>query len=94
MRQLTWGMILRDGGSAVIPGAVVRTARFDDYKLVMICLSGARYFIMVNPDGSVVVRGFGVKPCSGVFRVQELEGKPLLANGALNIPSLNPPNPN
>jgi hypothetical protein len=80
-------MVLRDGGSAVIPGAVVRVARFDGYRLIMVCLDSARYFIMVNPDGSVVVRGFGVKPCGRVFRVQELEDKPLLANGALNIPA-------
>ena len=87
MHQHTWGMVLRDGGSTVIPGVVIKAARFDDYKLIMICLGDARYFVMVNPDGSVVVRGFGAKPCSRVFRMQELEGKPLLVNGVLNIPA-------
>jgi hypothetical protein len=80
-------MLLRDGDSTVIPGAVIRTAKFDDYKLIMVCLSDARYFIMANPDGTVVVRGFGVRPCGRVFRVQELEGKPLMVNGVLNIPA-------
>ena len=87
MHQPTWGMILRDGDSTVIPGVVIRAAKFDDYKLIMVCLNGARYFIMANPDGTVVVRGFGVKQCGGVFRVQELEGRPLMVNGVLNIPA-------
>jgi hypothetical protein len=80
-------MILRDGDSTVIPGAVIKAARFDGYKLIMVCLNGARYFIMANPDGTVTVRGFGVRPCGRVFRVQELEGKPLMVNGVLNIPA-------
>jgi len=87
MRQVTWGMVLRDGDSVLIPGAVVRVARFDDYRLVMVCLNDARYFIMANPDGSILVRGFGAKPCSRVFRIQELVDKPLIANGVLNIPA-------
>ena len=87
MHQPTWGMILRDGDSTVIPGAVIKAAKFDDYKLIMVCLNDARYFIMANTDGTVVVRGFGVKSCGGVFRVQELEGMPLMVNGVLNIPA-------